>query len=94
MVCPDTCVVPENRMEQDENADMTSIRSKRKTPTITKTCALLFAKLAMPLTAVLTADLPLSMTCSTPDLVADAPLDVIFCPPAVCAAVPPDRAAA
>ena len=34
MVWPLTCVVPLNRMEQDENADMTSSRSKRKTPTI------------------------------------------------------------
>ena len=34
-----------------------------------------------------TTDLPLSMTCSTPDRVADAPLDAAL-PPAVCAAVP------
>ena len=71
-------MVPENRMEQDENADMTSSRSKRKTPTIKRTCALLFAKLAMPLTAVLTTDLPLSMTCSIPDLAAGTPSDAAF----------------
>ena len=80
-------------MEQDENADMTSSKSKRKTPTIKRTCALLFAKLAMPLTAVLTTDLPLSMTCSMPDFAAVVPLDTAL-PPAVCAAVPPDRVAA
>jgi len=87
MVWPLTCVVPLNRMEQDENADMTSSRSKRKTPTITRTCALLFAKLAIPLTAVLTTDLPLSMICSIPDFAAVVPLDTVL-PPAVCAAVP------
>ena len=72
MVCPETCVVPENKIEQDENAAMTSSRSKRKTPTTTSACALPFAKFAMPLTAALTADLPLSATCSTPDRAADA----------------------
>ena len=68
----------------EEDEGMTSSRSKRKTPTIKRTCALLFAKLAMPLTAVLTTDLPLSMTCSMPDFAA---LDAAL-PPAVCAAVP------
>ena len=87
MVCPDTCVPPEKRMPQEEKPDMTMRMSKTKTPTITKTCALLFAKLAMPLTAVLTTDFPLSMTCSMPDFAAVVPLDTTL-PPAVCAAVP------
>ena len=94
MVCPDTCVVPLNRMPQEEKPDITSRMSKRKTPTITRTCELLFAAVARPLMAVLTALFPLSITCSTLDRVADAPLDAAFLPPAVCAAVPPDRAAA
>lgn len=41
----------------------------------------------MPLTAVLTTDFPLSMTCSMPDFAAVVPLDTAL-PPAVCAAVP------
>lgn len=94
MVCPETCVVPENKIEQDENAAMTSSRSKRKTPTTTSACALPFAKFAMPLTAALTADLPLSATCSTPDRAADALPDAALLLPAACAAVPPDGAVA
>ena len=90
MVWPLTCVVPLNRMEQDEKADMTSIKSKRKTPTTTSACALPFAKFAMPLTAVLTTDLPLSMACSIPDFTVDVSLDTAFCPPAVWAAVLPE----
>ena len=39
------------------------------------------------LTAVLTTDFPLSMTCSMPDFAAVVPLDTAL-PPAVCAAVP------
>ena len=94
MVCPDTCVPPEKRMPQEEKPDMTIRMSKTKTPTITRTCALLFAAVIRPFTAVLTTLLPLSTTCSTPDRAADALLDAAFLPPAVCAAVPPDRAAA
>lgn len=90
MVWPLTCVVPEKRIEQDEKADMTRSRSIRKTPTTTKACALPFAKFAMPLTAVLTTDLPLSMACSMPDFVEETVLDAAFCPPAVWAAVSPE----
>ncbi len=73
-------------------ADITMRMSKRKTPTITRTCALLLAAFASPFTAVLTAVLPFSTACSMPDRAADAPLDAAL-PPAVCAAVP-ERAAA
>ena len=95
MVCPDTCVVPLNRIPQEEKPDMTSRMSKRKTPTITRTCALPLAAFISPFTAVLTAVLPFSIACSTPDRAADAPLDAAL-PPAVCAAalvVPGERKA-
>ena len=68
------------------------LKNKRKTPTITRTCALLLAAFASPFTAVLTAVLPFSTACSMLDRAADAPLDAAL-PPAVCAAMP-DRAAA
>ena len=48
MVCPDTCVPPEKRMPQEEKPDMTMRMSKRKTPTITRTCALLLAAFISP----------------------------------------------
>ena len=92
MVCPDTCVPPEKRMPQEEKPDITMRMSKRKTPTITRTCALPLAAFISPFTAVLTAVLPFSTACSMPERAADAPL-VAALPPADCAAVP-DRAAA